>query len=144
MFAPAEVTPAKKPTASADRSRVLHPGSMGMLMGGLVLIVGSLLPWVYTPFGSLSGTDGPGLWTLCCGFLAVAGALMPFRRIALAHAALPGAAAGAIVGWQAARIVQLSASTNSWGQLLPSIGMVLVAGGAVILVRTAVRLYRLS
>jgi hypothetical protein len=67
---------------------------------------------------------------------------MPFRRVALLHAAIPGLAAGAIIVWQIARLLQLSASNDSWGQLLPSIGMVLVAGGAVVLARTALRLAR--
>lgn len=122
----------------------MHAGSIGMLMGGLMAIFGSLTPWVMTPFGNLSGTSGPGLWTLACGFLAIAGAMLPFRRIALAHALVPGLAAAGIVVWQTARLVQLSATTGSWGQLLPGIGMVLTAGGAVVLLRTAARLRAMS
>ena len=112
-----------------------------MLVGGLITVVGSLLPWVSTPLGSLSGTAGPGLWTLSAGFLAIAGALLPYRRVAIAHAAIPGVAVAAIAFWQAARLVQLSATTGSWGQLLPGIGLVMVAGGAVILLRAAHRMW---
>ncbi len=112
-----------------------------MLVGGLVAIVGSLLPWVSTPFGSLYGTGGPGLWTLSAGFLAVAGALMPMPRLALVHAAGAGLAIAVIVVWQVARLIDLSASTDSWGQLLPSIGLVMAAGAAVILLRTGYRLW---
>ncbi|HEX6197447.1 MAG TPA: hypothetical protein VFZ37_16140 [Jiangellaceae bacterium] len=123
------------------RRRVFHMGSAGMLVGGLVAIVGSLLPWVSTPFGSLYGTGGPGLWTLSAGFLAVAGALMPMPRLALVHAAGAGLAIAVIVVWQVARLIDLSASTDSWGQLLPSIGLVMAAGAAVILLRTGYRLW---
>jgi hypothetical protein len=116
-------------------------GSAGMIVGGLISVVGSLLPWVSTPLGSLSGTAGPGLWTLSMGFLALAGALLPYRRVALAHALGPGIVIAAIVGWQAVRLVELSATTGSWGQLLPGMGLVMVTGGAVILLRTGYRIW---
>jgi hypothetical protein len=126
------------------RRRILHAGSAGMLVGGLIMVVGSLLPWVSTPFGSLSGTAGPGLWTLSGGFIAIAGALLPYRKIAIAHCLLPGAAAAAIVAWQLARLAQLSAATDSWVQLLPGMGLVMAAGAAAILLRTGYRLVRMS
>jgi hypothetical protein len=112
-----------------------------MLVGGLIVAVGSLLPWAMTPLGSISGTAGPGLWTLCAGFIAIAGALLPYRRVALAHALGPGIAVAAIAGWQVARLIELSASTNAWGQLLPGMGLVMVGGGAVILLRAARRIW---
>lgn len=116
---------------------------MGMLVGGLIMVVGSLLPWVTTPLGSLSGVAGPGLWTLSAGFIAIAGALLPYRMVAIVHCLLPGLAAAAIVAWQLARLGQLSAATDSWGQLLPGMGLVMAAGAAVILLRTGFRLVAL-
>ncbi|MFY1695138.1 MULTISPECIES: hypothetical protein [unclassified Solwaraspora] len=127
-------------TAAPTRRRVLHAGSLGMIVGGLLALVGSLLPWVITPFGSLSGAAGPGLWTLCAGFIAIAGALLPYRKVAIAHSLLPGLAVAVIVGWQVARLIYLSSITDSWGQLMPGIGMVMAAGGAVVLLRTGIRL----
>jgi hypothetical protein len=111
-----------------------------MVVGGLIIVVGSLLPWVTTPLGSLAGTAGPGLWTLSAGFIAVAGALLPFRKVAIGHCLVAGFAVAAIVVWQVARLGYLSAATESWGQLLPGIGLVMAAGGAVILLRTGHRL----
>jgi hypothetical protein len=111
-----------------------------MIIGGLITVVGSLLPWVMTPLGSLSGTAGPGLWTLSAGFIAVAGGLMPSRKLAIGHSLVPGFAVAAIVAWQVARLLQLSATTDSWGQLLPGMGLVMAAGGAVIMLRTGFRL----
>jgi hypothetical protein len=127
------------PTRS-NRRRILHRGSVGMIVGGLIAVVGSLLPWVMTPFGSLSGTAGPGLWTLSAGFIAIAGALLPYRKVAIAHCLGPGFAVAAIVVWQVARLVQLSAVTGGWGELLPGMGLVMAAGSAVILLRTGFRL----
>ncbi|WP_235999126.1 hypothetical protein [Qaidamihabitans albus] len=127
-------------TATPGRRRIMHAGSPGMILGGLLLLVGSLMPWVSTPVGHLSGAAGAGLWTLCAGTIAIAGALMPYQRVAFAHALLPGAAAAVLVLWQLARLMQLSASTDSWGKLLPGIGLVLVGGAAVILLRTALRI----
>ncbi|MFY1633295.1 hypothetical protein ACN27F_08425 [Solwaraspora sp. WMMB335] len=131
------------PAAAPARRRVLHAGSLGMIVGGLLALVGSLLPWVITPFGPLSGTAGPGLWTLSAGFIAVAGALLPYRKVAVAHCLVPGLAVAVIVGWQLARLVYLSSATGGWGQLLPGIGLVMVAGGAVVLLRTGMRLVSL-
>lgn len=126
--------------ATKDR-RILHAGSVGMIVGGLVAIVGSMLPWVSTPLGSFYGTGGPGLWTLSAGFLAIAGALMPMPRLALAHAVIPGLGIAVIVVWQVARLVELSVRTDTWGKLLPGMGLVMAAGAAVILLRTGYRLW---
>ncbi|MBX7267267.1 hypothetical protein KIF24_15415 [Micromonospora sp. Llam7] len=130
-------------TAAPARRRILHAGSIGMIVGGLLALVGSLLPWVITPFGPLSGAAGPGLWTLSAAFIAIAGALLPYRKVAIAHCLLPGLAVAIIVGWQLVRLATLSASTGAWGQLMPGIGMVMAAGGAVVLIRTGMRLVAL-
>ncbi|MEU5554396.1 MULTISPECIES: hypothetical protein [unclassified Micromonospora] len=129
--------------AAPVRRRILHAGSLGMLVGGLLVLVGSVLPWVITPFGSINGAAGPGLWTLSVGFLAIAGALLPYRKVAIAHSLIPGVTVALIVGWQAARLISLSASTGAWGQLMPGIGMVMAAGGTVVLIRTGMRLLAL-
>ncbi|MBB4931444.1 hypothetical protein F4561_002264 [Lipingzhangella halophila] len=120
--------------------RILHPGSAAMLVGGLLLIVGAVTPWVSTPLGNLSGMVGPGLWVLCAGTIAMAGALLPYRRVALAHALVAALAAGGLALWQVVRIVHLSATTDSWGTMLPGIGLVLAAGGAGVLLRAAYRI----
>ncbi|WP_265521512.1 hypothetical protein [Oerskovia flava] len=125
-----------------QRKQILHPGSIGLLVGALVVIVGSLLPWVITPVGSISGTAGPGLWTLCGGFIAVAGALLPRRWVAVSHSIVAGAGVAFVAGWQLVRLVQISVATDAWGQAMPGIGLVMVTGGAVILLATAVRLVR--
>ncbi|GAA1177901.1 hypothetical protein GCM10009674_13870 [Nesterenkonia xinjiangensis] len=118
-----------------------------MILGGLMLIISAFLPWVVIPIAgetfSLRGTDGPGVATLAVGFLAFAGAFVPKRGLALAHALIPGVLVALIVAAQAFRLIQLSAQTGSWGGLLPGMGLILAAGGAVILIRVAVRMWRM-
>ncbi|SNR40891.1 hypothetical protein SAMN06265360_10565 [Haloechinothrix alba] len=138
------VTHPAQPATKHAGSRVLHTGSPGMLLGGLLLLVGSLLPWVSTPVGSLAGTVGPGLWTLCAGTLVIAGALLPYQRVALLHAVLPALVVATIVVWQLGRMIHISATTGGWGQVLPGIGLVMVAGGAVIVLRAARRIHATS
>jgi hypothetical protein len=128
--------------APTQRKRILHPGSVAMLVGGLAVIVGSLLPWVITPIANLSGLAGPGWLTLCGGFIAVAGALFPRRWFAITHCLIAGGTVALVAGWQLVRLAQISAANDSWGQAMPGIGLVLVTGGAVILLATAVRLMR--
>ncbi|MFV2144383.1 MULTISPECIES: hypothetical protein [Isoptericola] len=128
--------------ARKPRKQIMHPGSVGLLVGALAVIVGSMLPWVITPLGNISGTAGPGLWTLCGGFIAVAGALIPRRWVAVSHSFLAGGAVAFVAGWQLLRLVQISEATDAWGQAMPGIGLVMSLGGAVILLTTGVRLVR--
>lgn len=125
---------------------VFHAGSGSMFIGGLILILAAFLPWVMIPLGDetfmLRGTDGPGVLTLSVGFLAFAGAFVPHRRLAIAHALIPGLLVAVIVVAQAIRVIQLSAQTDAWGSLLPGMGLILAAGGAVLLIRIGVRLWR--
>ncbi|QVQ52094.1 hypothetical protein J4H86_25845 [Spiractinospora alimapuensis] len=126
--------------AASPTRRVLHQGSIGMFLGGGLLSLGAFLPWVLTPLGNHSGMGGPGLWVLCAGVIAIAGGLLPYRTLALVHALVPAAVSGILVGWQCVHLIQLSAATDSWGKALPGIGMVLVAGGVVLLLRAARRI----
>lgn len=71
-------------------------------------------------------------------------ALLPYRKVAIAHSLIPGLVVAAIVGWQVARLISLSASTGAWGQLMPGVGLVMAAGGAVVLIRTGMRLVKLG
>lgn len=124
------------------RSRVFHRGSVRMLLGAALLLVGSFTPWVITPLGSIPGHAGPGLMTLSAGFIAIAGAFLPYRRVAIAHCFIAGAGTAALLLWQLTRLIQLSAATGTWGSMLPGIGMVLCAGGSVLLIGAGVLLLR--
>lgn len=128
---------------------IFHPGSWPMLISGMMMIFSAFLPWVYVTLTQevvgesfiLRGTDGPGVITLSVGCLAFAGAFIPKRRLAIAHAAIPGVIVGAITGLQFWNIVAASMETQ-WGSFLPGMGLVLAAGGAVVLLRASWRMYQ--
>lgn len=126
---------------------VFHAGSTAMALGGIMMIISAFLPWVVIPIAgesfTLRGTDGPGVVTLALGFLSFAGAFVPKRRLAIAHALIPGALVGLLVGAQLFRLIQLSAQTGSWGGLLPGMGLVLAAGGSIILIRVVFRMWKM-
>lgn len=111
-----------------------------MLLGGLMLVIGSVTPWVMTPLINLNGMAGAGLWTLSAGFIAIAGALIPHRTSAMVQSFVPGGFAAVIAAWQLVEVIRISAVTGAWGKLLPGIGLVLVGGAAVVLLRTGLRI----
>lgn len=123
---------------------VFHPGSWSMIIAGMMMIVSAFLPWVYVTLTQeiigeafvLRGTDGPGVITLALGFLAFAGGFVPKRRLAIAHAAVPGAVVALICLMQTVVLVNGNMETQ-WGSFLPGMGLVLAAGGAVILLKAA-------
>jgi hypothetical protein len=111
-----------------------------MLLGGLMMVIGSVTPWVMTPLINLNGMAGAGLWTLSAGFIAIAGALIPNRTSAMVQSFAPGGLAALIVAWQFVELIRISAVTGTWGKLLPGIGLVLIGGAAVVLLRTGFRI----
>lgn len=128
-------------TAMRRRWPYAGPGQKTLLVGAILIVFGSFLPWVSTPFGNLSGMAGPGLWTLCLGTIGLAGTFLRRRRLALAHAAAAGVCAVAVPLWQVARLAQISADTGSWGAAVPTTGLLLVLGGGGLALRAAWRLH---
>lgn len=126
----------------------MHVGSIGMLFGGLLAMVGSFLPWITVMGTSMSAWSGTyiGIVALALGFISVAGALIPrpilgasVRTLAMWHAFLAGGIGAVIVLLQLVRVVQISVSTGAWGAVLPGLGMVLIGGGAVFMIRAGFR-----
>src|SRR5690606_12093935 len=73
-------------SGTAVRRRVTHPGSLAMIVGGLCVFVGSVLPWISTPLGDIPGHASYLGWaTMAAAPLAFAGAVLPFRRVAIVH-----------------------------------------------------------
>lgn len=108
----------------------------------VLIMVGSVLPWVDTIAGSLSGYQGAGLWTLSGGAIVLAGGLLHSvlgrRWVTVAHAAVGGGAALALGGWQSIRLLRLCAG----GACVPGVGLVLVLIGGVGALLVAGRLAR--
>ncbi|MFD2796719.1 hypothetical protein ACFS27_24390 [Promicromonospora vindobonensis] len=130
-------------TSGTAVRRAFHPGSLAMAIGGLCVMIGSVLPWISTPLGHIPGHASYLGWaTMAVAPLAFAGAVLPFRRVAIGHClvvAVPGAVA---VVWSVVQMVQVSVTTDSWGKMWPGMGLVMIAGGTVIMLRTAWRLRR--
>lgn len=128
---------------------IFHPGSWSMLIGGMMMIFSAFLPWVYVGFTQevmgesfvLRGTDGPGVLTLSVGCLAFAGGFIPRRKLAIAHAAIPGVVVIGISLLQAYNLLIGNMQTE-WGSFLPGMGLVLAAGGAVLLLRASWMMYK--
>lgn len=132
-------------SGTAVRRRAFHPGSLAMVIGGLCVMIGSVLPWISTPLGHIPGHASYLGWaTMAAAPLAFAGAVLPFRRVAIGHCLVVAAPAVLAVVWQIVKMVEVSASTDSWGKVWPGMGLVMIAGGVVILVRTAWRMRRAS
>lgn len=129
---------------------VFHLGSWPMMIGGMAMIISAFLPWVTLPWIEeltgeafhLRGTDGPGVLTLAVGCLAFAGAFVPRRKLAIAHAAIPGLLVAGIVALQCWNIVVHSIQLDAWGGFIPGMGLVLAGGGAVFLLKASWTMYR--
>ncbi|CAN5297373.1 hypothetical protein BH23ACT9_BH23ACT9_03930 [soil metagenome] len=104
----ATTAPARSPAppsasgSSARRTLVRrrHVGQGALLLASATLAVASFLPWVDTAFGSFSGMAGAGVYTFYAAVWGVAGGLVPWRRVALAHAVAVTAVAIALPAWQ--------------------------------------------
>ncbi|QBI20627.1 hypothetical protein ER308_14375 [Egibacter rhizosphaerae] len=122
-----DVTPPQQSSAKRARWPWLGGGQLLLLIAAVPIAFGSFLPWLETALGSFNAIAGPGLATLAGAMLAVCGALLRRRGLALAHAI---AAAGIGVGlplWQVAHTYGL-VGAQGW---LPGGGMVLVFVGGL-------------
>lgn len=130
-------------SASASTSARPRPeGARTLLLGSALVAFGSLLPWVSTPFGNVSGIRGAGLWTLYAGTLGIAGALLRRRRLVLAHGIPVSVAAVVLPVWQLARIGQLGVEAGTLTAALPGMGLIMALGGGVLAARATLALAR--
>lgn len=129
-------------TAASAPARPRPFGARPLLLGSALIALGSLLPWVSTPFGNVSGIRGAGMWTLYAGALGIAGSLMRRRRLVLVHAVPVAIAALVLPLWQLLRIGQLGMASGTFLAAVPGMGLVLVLGGGVLAARGAMALAR--
>ncbi len=99
--------------------------------------LGAFLPWVYTGVGAVSGARGAGLWVFYAATLGLAGALVPFRRLAALQATVLAVAAVGLASWQVVHLVSL-VGLQGW---LPGPGLVLTLGGGVVAAAAARSLF---
>lgn len=136
LTTPARSGSAARPARPARRGA--HPAKRMLLGASLMVMVGSFLPWIATPIGSMIGMRGAGLWTFYAAMLGFAGVMVPLRRLAMAQAGVLAAAAVGLVTWQVVHLLSL-VGTAGWR---PGPGLVLVAGGGVLAGVAAYRLRR--
>lgn len=133
--------PAAPPPSRRTRWPYAGAGQKPLLMAALLMVVGSMLPWVMTPVGNLLGVAGAGVLTLYLAVIGIAGALIRRRLPALIQATVTGAGAIALTTWQLGRLAQLSAATDTWGQLVPGVGLIMVLASGLLALVAAHRLY---
>lgn len=88
----------RRPAARTRRPKM--PGQRRLLAGSIMMLVGAFLPWMYTQVGNFTGMSGPGLWTATVAMLALAGALVPLRMLAVVQAGIAALVAVVIPVWQ--------------------------------------------
>lgn len=115
---------------------------MPLLLGAALVVLGSFLPWVSTPFGNLAGTRGAGLWTLYAGVAAVAGGIVRSRLLAFGHAVVCSAVVLTLAGWQLGRLGRLALATGTATVAVPGLGLLLVVAGGALIAVAAFRLHR--
>ena len=126
-------------TAPAPTRRRKMPGQMRLLAASVLMLVGAFLPWLYTPLGTVSGMRGPGLWTATVGMLALAGAIVPVRILAVLQALAAAVICIALPVWQLVHMLRL-VGTAGW---IPGPGLVLTLGGGALAALAAWQLWSL-
>lgn len=115
-------------TAPVRTRRRKMPGQMRLLAASAMIIVGAFLPWLYTPVGTITGMRGPGLWTATVGVLALAGALVPVRILAMLQAAAAAVLCVVLPVWQFLNVFT-KVGMAGW---MPGPGLVLTLAGGVL------------
>lgn len=113
------------------------PGQGRLLGAAAMLLVGALLPWLYTPTGPVTGMRGAGLWTFYASMLALAGGLVPRRTLAAVQGVVVGVVAIALPVWQVVRPLQL-VGTQGWA---PGPGLVMTLAAGVLCLVAARQLF---
>ncbi len=124
--------------ASNRPRRPMHPARKRLILGVLLVMIGSFLPWFYVGGVPQSGALGPGLWTFYGSMLGLAGVLLPFHRINGWHAVAMAGLCLFIPAWQLARLLS-QVGFSGW---MPGPGMVMVVAGGVVAAGCALRLLR--
>jgi hypothetical protein len=139
---------ASKATSSATVGQLLASMSVGTgiaLLGALIVVAGSLGPWVDTIFGSVSGMRGDGKITLGAAIVAALSTLLGSSRLggtlSVALTVLSAALAGVVAVIDLDEVGSRVADTELFGTQVASTGWGLyavAAGAAVIVIGAAV------
>lgn len=127
---------AERPPVATSRWPHASPAQRPLTLGAALVVLGSFLPWVETGVGTYGGMAGAGVWTFYAGALGIGAGLVRHRALARSQAALAGATAVGLAGWQVAHLVG-RVGLSGW---VPGMGLVLVLGGGVVALGAAWRM----
>ena len=115
--------------AARPASSLSHPAARRRLrIASLIVLVGSVMPWIDTAAGNFLGVQGAGLWTLSAGGIGLAGSLLRPHRLVVAHAAVLALTASSLSVAQVLRLVDVCRA----GGCVPGAGLALTLfGGAL-------------
>ena len=109
-----------------------------LLVAGVAMWIGAILPWVLILGQSLRATPLALSWALWAGLMTLAGASVRWRTIATLSAVLGGAAAIYLAVWQATTLFDVCLST----QCLPGPGLILLFAAGVFALVQAYGMFR--
>lgn len=139
------VTTGEKGSPAAQRPRwpYFGPPQKRLVFAGFGIWIGLALPWfIFRPLGiSRYASPLAASWVLWAGLMAMAGAMVRWRLLALVSAVLGGVTALYIGVWQTALIVQ-RCGFDLQLQCFPGPGVILVQATALVVLFQAWRLFQ--
>ena len=124
--------------AAQERWPYFGKAQKRLLVSGVVMWVGAILPWVLLLGHSLRAAPLAVSWALWAGLMTLAGASVRWRHIATLSAALGGGGAVYLALWQATTLFKVCVSS----QCLPGPGLVLLFAAGVFALVQALVLFR--
>ncbi|MGH2698376.1 MAG: hypothetical protein ACRDJL_04160 [Actinomycetota bacterium] len=121
-----------------ERWPYLGRAQKGLLVAGIAMWIGALLPWVLVLGQSLRAAPLAMSWALWAGLMTLAGASVRWRNMATLSAVLGGGGALYLATWQSTTLFKACFST----QCLPGPGLVLLFGAGVFALIQALGLFR--
>lgn len=123
---------------AAEKWPYLGQPQKWLLIAGITMWIGSLLPWVLVLGQSLRAAPLAMSWALWAGLMTLAAASVRWRTIATFSAALGAGAALYLAIWQSTTLLKACLST----QCLPGPGVVLLFGAGIFGLLQALWLFR--
>lgn len=122
----------------AEKWPYLGPPQKRLLIAGITMWVGALLPWVFVLGQSLRATPLAMSWALWAGLMTLAAASVRWRAIATISALFGGGGALYLAIWQSTTLFDACLST----QCLPGPGVMLLLGAGALGLLQALSLFR--
>lgn len=125
---------AEKRPANAKRRRLM-PGQGRMLVASVLIMIGAFIPWLQTGFGTPRHPHY--LWLFVVGFVALSGALVPWRPVAFWHAVATAVVSLGLLAWYLWQLFEQIVAVVGFSGWFPGPGMVLTIAGGVLAVIAA-------